>query len=174
MLARFETPRLLAARAHPADLDDLVRMHTDPAVMATLGGAAWTLDETRAFLDRVLDHWDRYGYGVWMLRSREDEGFVGRAGLRRKAIDGYEETELLYACMPAYWRLGLISEAVEEIVAIAFEHLMVPSLVAFTLPTNAASRRVMEKAGFLYERDFIHAGELHVLYRRRRPDGAAA
>lgn len=41
-------------------------------------------------------------------------------------------------------------------------------LVAFTLPHNAASRRVMEKAGFAYERDTEHAGLPHVLYRSRR------
>lgn len=172
MVARFETQRLLATRARPDDLDDLVRMHTDPSVMATLGGRVWTLDETRGFLDRVLEHWDRHGYGVWMLRHKEDNAFVGRAGLRRKLIDGYDETELLYACMPGYWHLGLTTEAAEGIVRVAFDRLMMSNLVSFTLPTNAASRRVMEKTGFVYERDFIHAGELHVLYRLRR--GGAA
>lgn len=170
MLARFETSRLLATRTCAGDLDDFVRMHADPAVMATLGGAPWTPDETQAFLDRLLDHWDRYGYGLWTLRRKEDGAFVGRAGLRRKAIDGYEETELLYACTPEHWNRGLISEAVDGIVRIAFGQLMIPSLVSFTLPGNTASRRVMEKAGFAYERDFIHAGELHVLYRLRHPD----
>lgn len=172
MVARFETQRLLATRARHDDLGDLVRMHTDPAVMATLGGKVWSRDETQAFLDRVIGHWDRHGYGVWMLRGREDGAFVGRAGLRRKLIEGYEETELLYACMPEYWSHGLTSEAAEGIVRLAFDRLMMTSLVAFTLPTNAASRRVMEKTGFRYERNFIHAGGLHVLYRLRRPDGA--
>jgi RimJ/RimL family protein N-acetyltransferase len=37
--------------------------------------------------------------------------------------------------------------------------------VSFTLPHNAASRRVMEKAGLTYERDITHAGLPHVLYR---------
>jgi len=174
VVARFETQRLLAARPRPGDLDDLVRMHTDPAVMATLGGRVWTRDETSAFLDRLLDHWDRHGYGVWMLRGREDGAFVGRAGLRRKLIDGYEETELLYACMPDYWSHGLTTEAAEGIAGIAFGRLMMPNLVAFTLPANRASRRVMEKVGFSYERDFIHAGELHVLYRLRDRRDAAA
>ncbi len=38
-----------------------------------------------------------------------------------------------------------------------------------TLPTNRASRRVMEKAGFGYERDTVHAGLPHVLYRLPAP-----
>ena len=42
-------------------------------------------------------------------------------------------------------------------------------LVAFTLPDNLGSRRVMEKSGFVYERDIVHVGLAHVLYRHRRP-----
>jgi RimJ/RimL family protein N-acetyltransferase len=41
-------------------------------------------------------------------------------------------------------------------------------MISFTLPTNAASRRVMEKCGFSYEADFKHAGLDHVLYRLTR------
>ena len=40
-------------------------------------------------------------------------------------------------------------------------------IVAFTRPDNVASRRVMEKADFVYERDVLHVGLPHVLYRRR-------
>ncbi|HEY0835344.1 MAG TPA: GNAT family N-acetyltransferase [Azospirillum sp.] len=171
MVANFETKRLVAARAHPDDLDDLARMHMDPKVMATLGGKAWSFEETQAFLGRLIEHWDRHGYGVWTLRDRETGAFAGRAGLRRKVIDGYDETELLYAFMPEHWDQGLATEAAQGIVRIAFDRLMFPNLVAFTLPSNAASRRVMEKSGFAYDRDFIHAGLLHVLYRMRRPAG---
>ncbi|MGQ9368866.1 GNAT family N-acetyltransferase [Azospirillum sp. A39] len=169
MVQVFETLRLHAARPHPDDLDDLARMHTDAAVMATLGGKVWTVPDTAAFLDRLMRHWDRHGYGVWILRDRTDGAFVGRAGLRRMPIDGSDETELLYACMPERWSRGYTSEAVAAIVRLAFERLRLRDLVAFTLPGNAASRRVMEKAGFAFERDFIHAGLPHVLYRLRRP-----
>jgi RimJ/RimL family protein N-acetyltransferase len=48
---------------------------------------------------------------------------------------------------------------------VAFEDLGLIDVVCFTLPANRASRRVMEKAGFEYERDVVHAGSPHVLYR---------
>ena len=47
-------------------------------------------------------------------------------------------------------------------------------IVAMALPHNRGSRRVMEKTGFVYEREVIHAGLLHVLYRRAADDGAIA
>jgi RimJ/RimL family protein N-acetyltransferase len=49
----------------------------------------------------------------------------------------------------------------------AFGPVGVDELIAFTLPNNVASRRVMEKTGFVYERDIVHALLPHVLYRRR-------
>jgi RimJ/RimL family protein N-acetyltransferase len=47
----------------------------------------------------------------------------------------------------------------------AFTTLGLSSLVAFTREENIASRRVMEKVGFLYERDFLDEGVQNVLYR---------
>jgi len=40
-------------------------------------------------------------------------------------------------------------------------------VVAVTLPVNARSRRVMEKVGMTYDRDWLHADIPHVLYRVR-------
>jgi RimJ/RimL family protein N-acetyltransferase len=54
-------------------------------------------------------------------------------------------------------------------VRVGFDVLERDSLVSFTLPTNAASRGVMERAGFRYERDFVHTEMLHVLCRLPNP-----
>jgi hypothetical protein len=50
----------------------------------------------------------------------------------------------------------------------AFTALNLSNLVAFTRHDNIASRRLMEKVGFLYERDFIDEGVPSVLYRSVR------
>ena len=41
-------------------------------------------------------------------------------------------------------------------------------MVAQTVDVNRASRAVMEKLGMACERDTVHAGLPHVLYRRSR------
>ncbi len=48
---------------------------------------------------------------------------------------------------------------------VAFTELHLPEIVCFTLPTNRASQRVMQKAGFRYERDLIYKDLPHVIYR---------
>ena len=48
------------------------------------------------------------------------------------------------------------------------EVLKLDSVVAQTVEVNHASRAVMEKLGMSHERDVVHAGLPHVLYRSSR------
>jgi [ribosomal protein S5]-alanine N-acetyltransferase len=100
-----------------------------------------------------------------VFREGTSGRFVGRAGLRNTRVGGGDEVELAYALVAEYWNRGLATEMARAILGLAFERLGVTDLVCFTLPTNLASRRVMEKAGFTYEREVMHAGLPHVLYR---------
>ena len=170
LVERFHTERLNAERLSDDHFDEFRRMHRDPRVMATVGspGAPSGLlsdGETRQFIRRHLDHWDRYGYGLWVFRNKTGGRFVGRAGLYNTHVGGSDEVELAYALMAEYWGRGLATEMARAILSVAFERLGMEELVCFTLTTNRVSQRVMEKAGFEYERDVVHAGQPHVLYR---------
>jgi ribosomal-protein-alanine N-acetyltransferase len=169
----FRTDRLIAERLHVEDLDELCRMHHDPRVMATLGGLR-SDDQTQQFLRENLRHWDRHGYGLWMFRVKADGRFVGRGGLRHVHVGGNDEVELAYALMASFWGSGLATEMAGAILTVAFEHLGLADVVAFTLTTNQASRRVMEKVGCQFEREIVHAGLPHVLYRIKREEYVTA
>jgi ribosomal-protein-alanine N-acetyltransferase len=173
LLDEISTPHLLLRRLTADDLDDLTRMHLDPRVMATLGGIR-SLDETRTWLAQKLEHWRQYGFGLWLARERETEQFAGRGGLQHVAIDGRDEIEVGYSFLPDFWGCGLATELARASIRIAFTVLNLPEIVCFTLTTNHASQRVMQKAGFRYERDFLYQNLPHVLYRLRRTDVAAA
>jgi [ribosomal protein S5]-alanine N-acetyltransferase len=164
MIETFRTPRLSAERLRADHLEGLSRMHRDPVVMATLGGLR-SDEETRAFLRRNLGHWHRHGYGLWVFRDERDGRFVGRGGLRHVRVGGADEVELAYALLAEFWGWGLATEMARAILKVAFEHLGMDQVVCFTLETNQASRRVLEKAGLIFERALIHADYPHVLYR---------
>jgi RimJ/RimL family protein N-acetyltransferase len=161
----FETPRLTAERPRTEDFDDLYRLHQDPRVMATLGGPR-NAAETWLILENNLAHWARFGFGTWILRDREDRAFAGRAGLRHVEVGGRDEIELLYGLMPGFWGRGLATEIAVAGLDLGFGPLGLEDLVCFTLADNLASRRVMEKVGFVYERDVVFADLPHVLYRQ--------
>lgn len=57
-------------------------------------------------------------------------------------------------------RLG--SHALDRAAAVGLE-----GAIAYARVENVASRRVMEKLGLAYEREFEHVGRPHVIYRKR-------
>jgi RimJ/RimL family protein N-acetyltransferase len=160
----FRTPRLLAERLTASHFPALLRMDQNELFMAGLGGAR---DEagTRAYFDRNVAHWVEHGFGLWMLRDGESSAVIGRAVLRHLDVDGVEEVEVGYGFLPEFWGRGLATEVARACVRIGLGRLDLDSVVAITLPTNVASRRVMEKAGLVYERDISHEGMAHLLFR---------
>lgn len=164
-----ETNRLVAERIAQRHFDDLCRMHQDCKMMATLSATGEPLadEETQLRLAQLIDHWEQLGFGFWACRDRGSGQFVGRGGLRRVSIDDEREVEVAYAVVSDRWGEGLATEMAELCVKTAFSELRLSDLVCYTLPTNRASQRVMEKVGFQYERNIVHAGLDHVFYRLR-------
>ena len=114
------------------------------------------------------NHWERHGFGLWLLRDRATGELAGRGGLQyTDAIGGYA-VEAAWAIVPERWGQGLGTELALASVDVALHSLGFDELIAITLPDNVASRRVMDKAGFGFDREIVHAGLAHVLYRRRR------
>lgn len=166
-IERIETARLIGRRIGPDDFQLLCELLQNPRVAATLGGVR-SDDEVREFLAKNLEQWLRHGYGRWMWHSKADGRFVGRGGLLNIELDSHQEVEVGYALVPAFWRQGLATEIARASIEVAFNKLEISNLACFTEPTNLASRRVMEKAGFDYERDFLWQNLPHLLYRLRR------
>ncbi len=77
--------------------------------------------------------------------------------------------EVGWSVAPDRWGEGLAPEAAAASLDWGFEVCGLEEIVSFTMPDNHASRRVMEKLGMRYVRDFDRAGLPHVLYRLRRP-----
>jgi [ribosomal protein S5]-alanine N-acetyltransferase len=162
---RFRTARLAAEPIGMSRFDELAEMNRDERVMEWLGGAAADANETRAWVEEKAAHWRRYGFGVWVLDDAQTGALVGRAGLQHSDVEGVDEVELLYALRPEFWGRGLATEAGAALLGIAFAVVALPSVVAYTLPDNLRSRRVMERLGFVCEREFPHEDHTHVLYR---------
>lgn len=165
-LEAFATRRLLAERVTAAHWLDLRRMDEDDSFMARLGGPR-DVDGTVAYLQMNLKHWADHGFGMWMLRDAVSKAIIGRAILRHLDVEGVDEIEVGYGFMPEYWGRGLATEVARACVKMGFGRLGVETLVAITTPDNLASQHVMRKAGLVYERDIIHAGVPHRLFRTR-------
>jgi RimJ/RimL family protein N-acetyltransferase len=76
--------------------------------------------------------------------------------------------EVGWAVRPDRWGEGLATELGACSLQVA-ARLGIPQVVAYALPHNVASRRVMEKLGMRYDRDFVHGWGSHALYRTEVP-----
>ena len=169
-IERVQTPRLICERMRMDQLPEVSRLLRDPRVAATLwpGGQAPSQHEVVMSIADKERHWELYGFGLWLMRDRETGEMVGRGGLQRTTyVTDLDEVEVGWAIVPERWREGLATELALASIAVAFGQLELTEIVAFTLPHNVASRGVMEKSGFGYEREILHVGLVHVLYRRR-------
>ncbi len=163
---------LTGARIHERDLVDLGGLLTDPRVTPTLTptGRALTSLEIAARLEAHLWHWREHGFGTWIFRTPEGL-FVARAGLERRVVRGVQEVELMYAVAADFWGLGHGTRVARALVKVAFGPLGLERLIAFVLPENRRSRRILDRCGFLPVERVIRAGRGHDLLRLDR--GAA-
>jgi ribosomal-protein-alanine N-acetyltransferase len=161
---RLETARLVGTRITAGDLDRLRALYQDPRVAETLGGVRsddWVANQ----LELELDHWRRHGFGAWIFATRDGGAFVGRGAVRHARVLDGDQIEVGYALVPDFWGHGLASEMTAAMVTFAHDELVLDEIAAWTLTTNLASQRVLEKAGLVHERDFEHADLPHRYYR---------
>jgi ribosomal-protein-alanine N-acetyltransferase len=169
-LERVETARLVASRLTETDLPELLQLLRDPKVAATLSltGQPPSEDEVRAGLIEAIGHWELHDFGLWLLHDRSDGRLVGRGGLQHTFLRGLDEVEVAWAIVPERWGNGLATELARAAIDAAFGALSLPEVIAYSLSGNHASRRVMEKCGFLLVGPFESEGVTQVLYRLRR------
>jgi RimJ/RimL family protein N-acetyltransferase len=162
---RLETARLIGEPMAPQHREGLIAMLGDPRVGATLGGVATPVDVDR-HIATMAAHWEQHGFGWYAFLDRETGALVGRGGPHHAHVGGDDEVEIGWTVVPERWGQGLATEFGAASIELAFGPLGLVDVVSFTLPDNHASRRVMEKLGFTFERDTLYAGLPHVLYRR--------
>lgn len=167
----LRTKRLRGEPAVPGDLEVLRQLHGDPRAAATLSESGVVpAERTRRLLELACAQAPGSGLGLWLFH---DEGgrFVGYCGLLPVRLAGRPpEVQLLYAVMPPLWRQGFAREMAAAVLEQGFAAGLA-EVVAFTLPHNTASRRVMEGQGVHLLGVIEHAGLPHVLYRRQAPAG---
>ena len=143
----LETDRL---RLRPWTRDDFDVLHgwtSDPRMMTHMGRPPLTRGETRAMLERTLQHYDREGFGVWIAEDRAGGEPVGRCGLSYHRA-WPDDPEAGWWIAPEWQGRDLATEAGRASVAYAFDTLGVDRVVSICIEENVASRRVMAKLGF--------------------------
>jgi [ribosomal protein S5]-alanine N-acetyltransferase len=127
-------------------------------------------NNSKAFTLRYLqENPDAAGWAAWYFllpaNANDKSQAIGIGGFKGKpSPTGI--VEVGYSVMPNYQRLGFASEATAALVGWAISHPNVQLVTAETLPTLAASIRVLEKNGFEFLGEESEEGVIR--YGRRR------
>lgn len=178
MIQSLATQRLLLRPWQESDRLPFQKLNSDPDVMEFMPSPL-TAEESDQAMERIEEHFEHYGFGLYAAELRENETFVGFIGLSVPAFDApfMPAVEIGWRLAVEYWGRGLATEGAQEMLRYAFEDLALSSLVSFTVPNNLRSRQVMEKLGMIHDpaADFDHPRlpeghplRRHVLYRLDR------
>ena len=150
-VTELETARLLLRPWRREDLGPYAHMCADPEVMRYMP-TTMSWEESALQLARFVRHWEERGFGLWAVEERVSGDFIGRIGLihHEDWPEGEHKTEVGWMLDRSYWGRGLATEGARASLGYGFEQLGLERIISITLPENAASRRVMEKAGLTF------------------------
>jgi RimJ/RimL family protein N-acetyltransferase len=144
-----DSPRLKFRLSNAGDEPLFLMTSTSASVMRYITGKPRTIEEARAEMI-VLLKLDDGEHGHFVAEEKETGDFVGFFIVRR--FEAPEETETGYRLREKYWGKGYATEGTRAVLHYIFEKLNRPFAVAVVEAGNVASRRVLEKNGFLHEK----------------------
>lgn len=148
-----ETSRTFIREFSIDDLDDLFALYSKPG-MTDYMEPLFEYEEERAYeLNYIQYIYKLYGFGMWLIYDKISKDLIGRAGIEiRDTCDEDNQAELGFCIASDRWGQGLAFEVCSEIVRLAKEEYGLTSLIARCDPDNLASRKLLEKLGFRFER----------------------
>lgn len=178
---RIETERLSLRLPQHSDYRTWADLRRNSSGFLTPWEPTWAADHLtrRAFTNRVS--WAARCYKsdtalpLFILR-RDDGALVGAITLDNIRRGPAQAGTLGYWVGAPYARLGYMREAIGAVVHHAFKEMDLSRIEAACLPENAASRGVLERAGFKYEgvaQSYLQINgrwRNHVLYANLRHD----
>jgi ribosomal-protein-alanine N-acetyltransferase len=149
----LETERLMLREIIPGDADALFRIRGDYEVTKyNIGAAYYSVDQANDLIAGMAQAYREEKEIRWgiTLKDQPTNGVVGMIGynywIRRDA-----RASVGYDLARAFWGQGIMTEALDAVVAFGFRRMGLNRIEADADARNPASARVLKKAGFRQE-----------------------
>ena len=124
------------------------------------------INATREFVDYELGMLNSDDWYRWIIVSKDSGKIIGTCLI----YDNEEEKswDISYNLGKIYWGNGYVTEAMQKALDFAKTELEIREIIAIHAVENPASRRVIEKLGFQYEKEVpyeCNGGEINTVGR---------
>lgn len=175
----LETDRLILRQWRDSDRSPFAQINSDPRVMQFMPGLLSAV-ESNVLVDKVESHFKQHEFGLFAVDAKPCGTFIGFIGFNVPTFQTHftPSVEIGWRLSADFWGQGLATEGARAAVQYGFEIIGLREIVAFTVPQNLRSRRVMVKLRMTHDPadDFDHPNLLpqyalrrHVLYRLLKP-----
>ena len=136
----IETERLILREMTHDDFDALYRILADSDIMQH---DPYTFDENRVrgWIDRNLERYRIFGFGLWAVCLRETGEMIGDCGLTMQMINGQIKPEIGYHIRADHQRKGYAREAASAVRDWTFTNTPFNTIYSYMKHTNVASAR---------------------------------
>lgn len=167
-LPDIETERLILRKPTSADLVDWVaRIWGDDDVLRYMPRSADAPEmRARVMLDFFTRVREQQAIGGWMVTHKTDGQFMGHCILAYR--EAFGEHALAYGLGKAFWGQGYATEAARAVVRYGLEQANLARIFAVVFPENQPSWHILQRLGFVYEKDVTHNGLPLAYYALRR------
>jgi RimJ/RimL family protein N-acetyltransferase len=175
-MSEVETARLWLRRWQDDDLERLVALYGDPRVARFLSVDGRPRPRARSVgaFEHFRRQWQKHGFGPWAAIDKRTGRWLGQVGLNELPHwPGPAKVEVGWALHPSVWGQGLATEGARAALAYGFEVVGLQRVISTARADNAASRRVMQKCGLIFQEEFTHKDALVAWYDIDRGDWQA-
>ncbi len=148
---QIETPRLVLREIRASDADATFATFSDAQTMEFYGEAPHqSVEESRALIRAIADWYARRQGIRWGITRRGADEVIGSCGLF-KFDEGFSRAETGYELRRAYWRQGIMAEAMRGLLGFGFGAMGLHRIEASVDGANERSQGLLRKLGFTHE-----------------------
>lgn len=164
----LSSDRLFYYQFQESEYEEYASWYCNDLVMKNITGKGLTEQETsERFLKSLAINKKYPGMGFFAVREKQNRQFVGIAKLVF-----LQETlvEIGYGFLPEYWGKGYASELLQFFISYGHKSLFINQFLAIVNTENSASKRVLDKHGFLLHHNGIEGGKAVDFYNLDIPE----
>ena len=110
---------------------------------------AFSEEEVMIWLNKNIERYKKYGFGLWAVIEKEKKVFLGVCGLTIQDINGKHYLEIGYLFKKIYWHRGYATETALKCKEYAFETLDAKNVYSIIRSNNIASENVAKRIGMV-------------------------